>query len=301
MKDQAQGLRELASRVRAQAAPAVAPSGVGPRVLAVTSGKGGVGKTNLVANLGTVLARRGRSVAVLDADFGLANLDILLNLHPARNLGHLLRGEAQPEEIVVEVAPGFRVIPGASGVAALADLDPEAREALLAQLSPLTADREFLLVDTAAGIGRNVVDLCGAADEMLLVTTPEPTSLTDAYGLLKVVWSRAPRVPATLVVNSAASAEEARGVHEKLAEVVSRFLGGELRWLGYIPRDDHVGRASRRQTPFVTAYPRCPACRGVEALADALGGGEPRPLPGPGFWHRLLAGMASHGPGSMGR
>ncbi len=298
MKDQAQGLRELAARVRGQAPPAAA--GDGPRVLAVTSGKGGAGKTNLVANLGTVLARRGLRVAVLDADFGLANLDILLNLHPTRNLGHLVRGEARPEEVAVEAAPGFRVIPGASGVAALADLDPEGREALLAQLAPLTADRDFLLVDTAAGIGRNVVDLCRAADELVLVTTPEPTSLTDAYGLLKVVWGRPPRVPARVVVNVAASVEEGRGVYEKFAEVVARFLGGELSWLGAIPRDEHVGRAARRQTPFAAAYPRCPASRAVEAVADALAGPRP-PAPRAGFWQRLLAGVSGHEAAPAGR
>lgn len=289
MRDQAQALRELAARVRArETAPADAAGAA--RVVAVTSGKGGVGKTNLVVNLGAVLAARGRQVALLDADFGLANLDILLNLSPARTLAHLVRGEARAEEVVLQVSPGFRVIPGASGVEALADLDPSQREALIAALAPLTAGQDLVLVDTAAGIGRNVVDLCGAADQVVIVTNPEPTSLTDAYGLLKVLWARAPDVPAAVVVNSVASEAEGRAVHGKFDQVVGRFLHRSLPYLGPILRDDHVGRAARRQIPFTSAYPRCPASRCVGAIADALLGEPADRARDRSFWGRLLGG-----------
>ncbi|GAB4255260.1 MAG: MinD/ParA family protein [Deferrisomatales bacterium] len=288
MKDQAAKLRQLAARSRAEAVAAQVSAG--GRVLAVTSGKGGVGKTNVVANLGTALARRGRSVTVIDADFGLANLDILLNLNPPRNLGHLVRGEADAEEIVVHAGAGFRVVPGASGLEALADLDAQERERLLAALAPLTGDADFVLLDTSAGIGRNVVDLCLAAGEVLLVTNPEPTSLTDAYGLVKVLWARDPGVAVRLVVNSVAGAAEARRVHAKLGEVAGRFLGGQLSYLGHIVRDPCVGRAAQRQLAFVAAYPRSPAARCVEALASALLG-EPERRGGAvrRFWRRLLS------------
>ncbi len=285
MKDQAARLRELAFRAREPEAGL--PSGRA-RVVAVTSGKGGVGKTSLVANLATVLARRGRRVTVLDADFGLANLDILLNLSPARNLGDLLRGEARAEEVVLEVEPGLRVIPGASGVDALAEVHGEERRRLLASLASLTGDQDLLLVDTAAGIGRNVVDLCRAAGEILLVTNPEPTSLTDAYGLLKVLWHGHGTDKVRLVVNGVAGADEGRALHARLAQVVQRFLQRRLDYLGHIVRDECVGLSALRQTPFVTAYPRSPASRCVAELAAALveGAGEPSDTE---FWSRLLA------------
>ena len=288
MTDQAQRLRQLASGAGRLADLPAAGAG---RVIAVASGKGGVGKTNLVANLGTVLARRGLRVTILDADFGLANLDIVLNLSPRRNLGHLIRGEAEPSEVVVETDDGLRVIAGATGIEALADLGEQERRVLLTSLAPLTSAAEVLLIDTSAGIGRNVISLCEAATEVALVTNPEPTSLTDAYGLIKVLLARKPEAAIRLVVNSAASAEEGRAVYRKLDQVVSRFLGRNIDFLGHIERDSCVGRATQRQTPFVTAYPRSAASRCVSALADALEGTAVSPTrpAGGDFWHRLLS------------
>ena len=287
MRDQAQRLRELAAGTRGE--PAAVPGGPA-RVVAVTSGKGGVGKTSVVANLGTVLAERGLAVTILDADFGLANLDIVLNLNPRWNLGHLLRGEAEASEVVVDAAPGLRVIPGASGLEALADLGDAERRRLLGALAPLTAGADLLLVDTAAGIGRNVLTVCAAATEVLLVTNPEPTSLTDAYGLVKVLLARRPDARVRLLVNSAPGASEGRAVHRKLQEVVGRFLGGRLSYLGHLPKDDCVSRATLRQMPFVVAYPRSEASRCLRTAADALleEGGDGREVE-PGFWRRLLA------------
>ncbi len=287
MRDQAQRLRELAARSRP--APARTDGG---RAIAVTSGKGGVGKTSVVANLGAALARRGHTVTVLDADFGLANLDILLNLNPARNLGHLVRGEARPEEVVVQVAPGFRVIPGSSGVEEMADLDPARRDRVLAQASHLAAGSAFFLIDTAAGIGRNVLDLCAAAGEILLVTNAEPASLTDAYGLVKLLWSRDPGVRVRVVVNSAADEREARAVYEHLDRVVARFLDRRVEWGGHIVRDDHVRRAAVRQVLFVAAYPRCPASRCVDAIARDLAAEPGGARDAAGFWARLAGGGA---------
>lgn len=290
MRDQAAKLRELAARARLPPAATPAADDRG-RVIAVTSGKGGVGKSSVVANLGAELARRGHRVTMIDADFGLANLDILFNLNPKHNLSHLLQGQVGAEQVVVEVAavPGLQLIPGASGLEALADLDAAEREHLLAALAPITADREFVLIDTAAGIGRNVLDLCLAADEVLLVTNPEPTSLTDAYGLLKILRQRDPDVRVRLLVNSVRDAAEGRGVHGKLEEVVQRFLDGDLESLGVILRDPCVPRATTRQAPFVMAYPRAAASRAVAAVADALLKTAPGAGGRGGFWRRLLA------------
>ncbi len=285
MRDQAHRLRQM---VTEQAGPAPTD---GARVLAVTSGKGGVGKTSLVANLAVSLAGRGRSVAVLDADFGLANLDILLNLNPPRNLGHLLRGEAPAEEIPVEVVPGLRIIPGASGVGEMADLDPAQRARLVHEAGRLAEGTEFFLIDTAAGIGRNVVDLCAAAGEVWVVTNAEPTALTDAYGLIKVLWSRDPDARVAAVVNGAGDEAAARAIHDRLDRVVQRFLGRRVDWAGFVVQDDHVRRAALRQVAFVSAYPRCPASRCVAALADALLGGKGGGGRGVArFWQRLTAG-----------
>ncbi len=289
MNDQAQKLRELARVSRPQPAKLPKDAGRG-RVLAVTSGKGGVGKTNLVANLGCALAGRGHRVLALDADFGLANLDILLNLNPKKNLANLLAGDAAAGEVVVEALPGFSVLPGASGVQGLAEMDATDRERVLDGLTTLTNGYDFVLIDTAAGIGHNVVELCLAAGEVVLVTNPQPTSLTDAYGLTKVLLARAPSIGVHTVVNSVSSAEEGRTVWSKLNEVVKEFLDREIGYLGYILRDDCVDRASLRQHPFVAAYPRSKAAACVEKLADELTGKSSQAAStASGFWSRLLA------------
>jgi len=286
VRDQAQRLRELAAQRVPEPLPEFQGAG---RVLAVASGKGGVGKTSLAANLGTLLADRGYRVTLLDADFGLANLDIVLNLNPKRNLAHLLRGEAGASEVLVEAAPGLRVIPGATGIEALADLEVRERGKLLNALSPLTAGSDFLLLDTSAGIGRNVVDLCVAASEVILVTNPEPTSLTDAYGLLKVCLAKRSDTLVRLLVNMASGGEEARAVHRKLEQVIARFLGATIPYLGHVERDDCVGQATRRQVPFVSAYPRSRATRCLGAVADTLIGAPVAGAGTSGFWRRLLA------------
>jgi flagellar biosynthesis protein FlhG len=160
---------------------------------------------------------------------------------------------------------------------------------LLEAVTPVSRGQDFMLVDAASGIGRNVTTLCRAAGEVVLVTNPEPTSLTDAYGLIKVLWGQAQETPVRVVVNTVARADQGRGVHAKLDQVVGRFLGGRLGYWGHIVRDDHVGRAALRQVPFVTAYPRSPASRCLEAVTDAVLATERRTTDNVrGFWQRLL-------------
>ena len=285
MSDQARKLRELAGSVRREKPELKGGAAV---VLAVASGKGGVGKTNVVANLGYALSRRGARVLALDADFGLANLDILLNLSPGKNLGHLLRGEATAREILAEAAPGFSVLPGASGIMELAEMDSSERMRVVEGLAGLASEYDFVLIDTSAGIGRNVIDLCLAARDVILVTDPQPTSLTDAYGLAKILLGKLPEIEIGILVNSAASAQEGRAVGVKLNSVLKRFVGRELAYLGHIQRDECVGRATSRQEPFVAAFPRSKASQCVEELATLVG--ERKHGGGTGFWTRLAAG-----------
>jgi len=290
-KDQASSLRALAAKTaQKNSGGKKAPfSSNSARAIAVASGKGGVGKTSLVANLGAALARRGKKVTALDADLGLANLDILLNLNPPRNLGHVFRGEAKAEKIVVEALPGFKVIPGASGIQALADLGSARRRELLNEIAPLTDGQDFILIDAAAGIGRNVIEMCLAAKEVLVVANAEPASLTDAYGLIKILWGRASETEVRLVVNSADDAAHAKAVHSKLNGVTSKFLSREINYLGHIVKDERVGMAALRQTPFVVAYPRSPAAKCLEVLADSLLNLSPPPADETlSFWKRLF-------------
>lgn len=289
MSDQAERLRKLAGGVRAAKAGG-ALSGGGAQVLAVASGKGGVGKTNVVANVGFALAARGARVLALDADFGLANLDILLNLAPKLNLGHLLRGEATAAEILANAAPGFDVVPGASGIQQLADMDSADRMRVVEGLSLLASGYDFILIDSAAGIGRNVVELCLAAMRVLIVTDPQPTSLTDAYGLAKVLLGREAGVELRLIVNSAKGEEEGRAVAVKLNSVMKRFLSREIEYVGHIARDENVSRATSRQMPFVAAFPRSKAARCVEEIASALLASKGPEHTGSPFWSRLAMG-----------
>lgn len=242
------------------------------RIVAVTSGKGGVGKTTLVANLGLELARLGREVLLLDGDLGLANLAILFNQAPRRTLEDVLAGRATLDEVVVTLADRLRLLPAATGVSHLAELSREARDELLAGITRWGAGTDVLVIDTAAGIGANVQALVALADRALLVTTHEPTALSDAYGLLKALRrtlaAGGPRIE--LVVNVAATHVQARETHGKLVRLTERFLGFAPGLAAIVPRDEAVGEAIVRQQPLSRIYPYAPATRAIAALARAI-------------------------------
>ena len=240
-----------------------------PHVVTVTSGKGGVGKTALVANLGLELSRRGMRVVLLDGDLGLANLAIVFNLAPRRDLLDVLEGRCGLADVALDVRPNLRLIPAAGGAAALADLDEAEREGLLADLEPVTAEADFLLVDTGAGISATVLALVAMADQALVVTTHEPTALSDAYGLIKAARARGAR-QLDLVVNLAVTHAQARDTHARLGQVTSRFLGFVPGLAAVIPRDECVGQAIARQEPMSIIYPYAQASRAVAALARHL-------------------------------
>ena len=255
------------------------------RVLAISSGKGGVGKTNVVAGLALALARLKQRVVIVDADFGLANLDILLGLEPAHTLEQVLRGEKVLEEILVEGPEGIRIVPASSGVQELTRLDDAAELRLVQGLQRIAEDADWMLVDTAAGVHDSVVKLLMAAQQVLLVATPEPASLVDAYAVLKVLHLRDAEKPVRLVVNNAQSADEAGETIEQLDLATRRFLGRPVEALGVIPHDPWLLQAVREQRCVVDRFPQSPSARAFESLARILvDGGQWDPASLPALW-----------------
>jgi flagellar biosynthesis protein FlhG len=240
------------------------------RSLAIASGKGGVGKSTLAANLALALGARGARVLLVDADFSQANLDLLLGVHPRWDLQHVLQGEKTLEEIVVEGPHGVRLVPAASGSPELADLDDFRLEVLWRGMGQLEQDADVVLVDTASGVHRTVTWLCRAAREVLVVTTPEMTAFSDAYALIKLLQAQGLTRPPHLLVNRADGAEEAEEVSHRLRLVARRFLSMELGIWGIVPNDPAVSRALRLQEPLLTAFPQAPASLAIRALSEHL-------------------------------
>jgi flagellar biosynthesis protein FlhG len=273
------------------AVPVAWSSASTPHVVAIASGKGGVGKTNLTANVAVALAGRGLRVCVLDADLGLANLDVVLGLSPTLSLRDVVRGEKRLEEILVDGPNGVRIIPAASGFEELTHLGSEAQLRVLAEVDELEGEFDVLLVDTAAGISANVLYFTAAAAETLIVITPEPTALTDAYALIKVLAMRYGRRDFLVVVNMAAGAADAEATFRRLSRVAERFLRVRLEYQGYVPYDDALPRAVRQQQPIVLSAPASPASLALEALAERIvARPAARPTGGVQFFFRRLVG-----------
>jgi flagellar biosynthesis protein FlhG len=240
------------------------------RTIVVASGKGGVGKSNLAANLAVELGAAGARVLLLDADFSQANLDLLLGLHPRYDLQHVLSGERTLEEIAVAGPKGVTLVPAASGVPELADLDDFRREGILRGLSLMERDIDIVLIDTASGVSRQVTSFCLAADDVIVLTTPEMPAFSDAYGLVKGLHAQGLTRAPHLVVSMAVTAEEADETAHRIRVVARRFLQTDLPYLGAVPFDAAVASAVRRQEPVVTAYPRSGAAAAYRALARKL-------------------------------
>ena len=245
------------------------------QVISVTSGKGGVGKTNVVANLGYALTRLNKRVLVLDADIGLANMDVILGLSPKYNLQHVLNGEKTISEVVIPGPGGMKILPASSGVQELSDLSKAQKLCLLSELNSLYDETDVLLIDTSAGISSNVMYFNMAAQEILIVVSPEPTSITDAYAMMKVLFLKHSENHFRLLVNSARSAEEAKEVFNNLSLVGQKFLNLSIDYWGYIMQDDHVAKAVRQQKALVERYPHSPASRCFSDLAKRVCENQP--------------------------
>ena len=258
-------------------------------VIAVASGKGGVGKSTVVANLAIALAKLGRRVLVLDADFSLANIDVLLGLAPKHTIQHFFAGECALADLVVEGPAGIHIIPAASGVMELARIDPARRRALLVSLEEMRREHDCLLIDAPAGIGENVVHLSTAADRTAVVVTPEPTSLVDAYATVKVLASSGGVERLGLIVNDVRDDTETKTVHGQIDRVCRRFLGSGIALIGEVVHDELVQDSVRAQRAVVEAHPNSEASRCFHRIAMRIGReGGAETDPRPQFWEKFL-------------
>ena len=249
-------------------------------ILAVTSGKGGVGKTNVVINLAVSLARLGHRVGILDADFGLGNVDVMLGLTPTLHLGHVLSGERPLEDIIVDGPLGVQIIPAGTGIRALTALTSSQWARLEALIKRVALGLDFLLIDTAAGISDNVVELLLLAERVLVVTSFEPTAVVDAYAMVKILTAAAPTKDVGVVVNAARDADESGLVFRQLDIASSRFLNRGLRYYGFVVHDPAIREAVLVQRPIVDHLPQSPASRCFRILASRIAGLAPA---GPGL------------------
>lgn len=262
------------------------------RVITVTSGKGGVGKTSITVNLAIALSRLGLKVAILDVDFGLANIDLLFGIAPKYTLLDLVREEKSIFEVLTDGPNNIKFLSGGSGVEELVSLDRRKLRKFIGNIALLDKLYDIILIDTGAGLSQNVMSFIMAADEIILVTTPEPTSITDAYALVKMVSRRDMRKIIRVVVNKAETVREAENIANKLIVVSEKFLSLKLTKLGYILYDDIVVKAIKQQKPFCISHPRSQAARSMFELADALvyNGQKPENTVGAkGFMQRVLS------------
>lgn len=267
------------------------------RVMSVTSGKGGVGKTHLVSNIAISLAKQGRDVLVVDADLGLANIDVVLGLEVRRTLHDFLEGRNSLEELIVEGPEGVRIIPASSGVESILQLTAQERLYLLQAIEELAAQYDYLIIDTPAGIGSDVLSFNGASSEIVCVITPEPTSLTDAYALIKVLSRRFGERLIRIIVNEVADERQAEATFNRFHSVVQQYLRVELSYLGWVPNDPVVSQAVRQQRAFTLEYPSSKASRAVARIAGEIDSKffEHRIKGGMQFFFRQLLNSEHHG------
>jgi len=260
LMDQAQSLRSLVMKNTPRRA----------RVVAVSSGKGGVGKTNIAVNVAIRLAKMGRKVVLLDADLGTANADVLCNVDARGNLAQVIAGRQTLAQTAVQAPGGFSLVPGASGLAQIAALDEFERQRLVQQMHGLEQDHDLILIDTGAGLAPNVLSFALSADQLLIVTTPEPTAVTDAYALIKTVAQQRSNVDVWLLANMVKDAAEGRAVYTRIDAVCRRFLDRSTRYAGYVVMDPCVPQAVRRRQPFMITNPNAGASQCISQLAHRM-------------------------------
>jgi flagellar biosynthesis protein FlhG len=239
-------------------------------VIAVTSGKGGVGKTNLAINLAAGLSRLGHRALLIDGDFALGSVDVMLGLAPEAHIGHVLSGERTFDQVLLDGPCGTRVLPAGSGVQGLAALTADQHRRFAAAIAAARAEYDFLIVDTAPGLSEQVVDLLMIAQHVLLITSLDPTAMVDAYAVAKVLWQAAPAAEISLVVNGVQDGAEGRLAFRQIDRAAIQFLGRRLRYLGFIPSDPAVRECVTRQRTLLDAVPQAPASRSFRLLANRV-------------------------------
>ncbi|HEX9844149.1 MAG TPA: MinD/ParA family protein [bacterium] len=267
--DQATTLRRIVQHQR-KSRPASPPLLTAPRVIAITSGKGGVGKTNTVLNLSLALSRLQRRVLLLDADMGLANVDVLLGLTPRYTLEHVLNGQKDVGDVVLQGPLGLKILPSSSGISELSELSPEEQARLFVELSRIDEEVDYLFIDTGAGISSNVMRFNASAGEVYLVVSPEPTSMTDAYALMKLLAIKYHVRDFGLIANSVTSEQDGRNVFDRLNRVCTQYLQARLAYLGSVPFDRHVHKAVRQQRALLDLFPNAPAARSLMRIAAVI-------------------------------
>lgn len=265
--DQAQRLRDIVKDVREEEVLNKTYS-KDSRIITISSGKGGVGKTNFTVNLGIALSKQGKRVSIIDADLGLANVDVLLGIIPKYTLSHIVRNEKTIEEIMIEGPHGLKIVSGGSGMLDLVNLREDQIESLIHTFDKLNEISDYILIDTGAGLNNSVLSFIKAASDVVVVITPDPTSITDAYALIKNIAEEEKHI--NLVINRVESSKEGLEVFGKLEKAAKKFLEINLNNLGYIYEDNNVKKSVRLQKPFSTEYPNSIATKGVELIAYNL-------------------------------
>ncbi|GHV11003.1 site-determining protein [Spirochaetia bacterium] len=286
MEDQAEKLREIVrqkngagenpstgeQRIDTSASrPFKGRQGAKTRIITVTSGKGGVGKTNLSVNMALAYARLGKKVVVMDADLGLANVNVILGVIPKWNLYHVIRKQKTMKEIIVETKYGISIVAGASGFSKIANLNEEERKSFIDELETLS-NADIIIIDTSAGVSSSVLDFIAAAEDAVIVTTPEPTAITDAYGIIKIIATEyeSLNMGLKLVVNRVKSAAEAKKVADRMTNIAGQFLNLKVDYLGFIYDDGVVSQAVLRQKPFMVIDPKSKASLCVQHIVQRM-------------------------------
>ena len=289
MTDQAEQLRELMKNRKSEEGNSEKKT----RIIAISSGKGGVGKTNISINLAMAYAQLGKKVIVMDADLGLANVNVVLGIIPKYNLYHLIRKQKRMSEILMTTDYGIQIVAGASGFSKIANLTDEERDNFIEELSTLS-DADIIIIDTSAGVSNNVLGFIAAADDAIIVTTPEPTAITDAYGIIKIIATEIENMDLglKLIVNRVKSVTEGRKIAERVINIAGQFLNLKLDYLGYVYEDQGVGSAVIHQKPFMASDPNGKAAICVRHIVSRLENVEYKEGSGVGsFLKRLLGKM----------
>jgi flagellar biosynthesis protein FlhG len=241
------------------------------RIITITSGKGGVGKTNLSVNMALAFARIGKKVIVMDADLGLANVNVLLKMIPNYNLYHVIKKQKTIREILVETEYGISIIAGASGFSQIVNMDENERQSFIKELETLSF-ADIIIIDTSAGVSGNVLDFIAAADDAIIITTPEPTAIADAYSIIKIIATEYEAVDLNLklVVNRARNAAEAKDVADRMINIAGQYLYLKMDYLGFIYDDQTVNNSVRQQKPFMVIDPKCKASVCIQHLAERM-------------------------------
>ncbi|WP_160686107.1 MinD/ParA family protein [Clostridium sp. C2-6-12] len=267
MLDQAEALRKLVVNEEED------NKNVGSKIITVTSGKGGVGKSNFVVNLAISLQNKGKKVLIFDADLGMGNDDVLMGLYPKHNIFDIIYTDLEIKDIIIEGTNGVSLIPAGSALSKAQELEEEERKLFLGKLETLD-EYDYILMDTGAGVNRDVLSFIAASEELIIITTPEPTSLTDGYSLIKATDHYKLKNKAKIIVNKAFSKEEGQETYNKFDRAVSRFLKIEIEYLGCILEDKKLVQSVRQQKPFMVLYPNCDAAKGIEDISSKLVGQE---------------------------